>query len=386
MQISRALVNAIFVLSICQHTKAQTPPAVPADEYINITTTAIPFLLMSTDARSSSLGNCGIATSPDPSAIFYNSAKLAFIPNENPFGLTVNYTPWLSQLVNDMYLANLSAFIKTDSMQVISVGFRYFSLGNLTFTSATGNVLQEFQPHELSADMAYSRKLSEHFSLGLALKYIYSNVNTITNTPANEIKPIHSIAGDISIYHEKQINEKIEIAMGAAISNIGPKIFYSNTINKDYLPTNLGVGAKVKLDVNAKNTLALTAEFNKLLVPTPSNEDNSPANAIPDFQEYSAIEGIFVSFADAPNGLEEELNEINIGTGLEYIYNNLIALRGGYFYEDDTKGGRQMWTAGAGVHFSSFNIDLGYQNSTNQHLANTNATFSMSLQVLLHKS
>ncbi len=112
MQISRALVNAIFVLSICQHTKAQTPPAVPADEYMNITTTAIPFLLMSTDARSSSLGNCGIATSPDPSAIFYNSAKLAFIPNENPFGLTVNYTPWLSQLVNDMYLANLSAFIK----------------------------------------------------------------------------------------------------------------------------------------------------------------------------------------------------------------------------------------------------------------------------------
>lgn len=386
MQISSALVCAIFALPICHQAAAQTPPAVPADEYINITTTAIPFLRIATDARSSSLGNCGIATSPDASAIFYNSAKLSFIPNENPFGLTVNYTPWLSQLVDDLYLANISAFLKTDSLQAISVGCRYFSLGNLTVTSASGNVLQEFRPTEISADVAYARKLAAHFSLGLTLKYIYSNVNTIGNASTNGLTPVNSGAADISVFHQKQISEKVGIAVGGVISNIGPKIFYSNTINKDYLPTNLGIGANVTIDVNPRNTLALTAECNKLLVPTPNIEDNSPANAIPDYMEYSALEGMFVSFADAPQGLEEELNEINIGTGLEYIYHNLIALRGGYFYEDDSKGGRQMWAAGAGVHFSSFNIDLGYQNSTNQQITNTNATFSMSLQILLNKS
>lgn len=386
MQISRALVYAMFTLPICNQSAAQTPPAVPADEYINITTTAVPFLRIATDARSSSLGNCGIATSADPSAIFYNAAKLSFIPNNNPFGLTVNYTPWLSQLVDDLYLANISAFLKTDTLQAISVGCRYFSLGNLTVTSASGNVLEEFRPTEISADVAYSRKLSAHFSLGLTLKYIYSNVNTIGNTSTNIVQPVNSGAADISVFHKKQISEKVGIAVGGVISNIGPKIFYANSIHKDYLPTNLGIGANVTIDVNPRNTLAITAECNKLLVPTPNFEDNSPANAIPDYQEYSAFEGMFMSFADAPNGLEEELNEILIGSGLEYMYHNLIVLRGGYFYEDHSKGGRQMLTAGAGVHFSSFNIDFGYQNSTNKQLINANDTFSMSLQILLNKS
>lgn len=376
----------ILVIIFSANTNAQIIPTTSPDDYINTIQTAVPFLLVPTDARSAALGNSGLATSPDAGSIYLNAAKLAFIPEKNPFGLSISYLPWLSELVEGFYIADISTFIKLDDEQALSLGTRYFSLGNLTFTSATGNVISEFRPNELTVDAAYARKLSPNFSAGLTLKYIYSNLTTLPGFTANDNQPVQDIAGDISLFYTNSISEKSELNAGLVIKNIGGKMWYTNIITKDYLPTNLGIGLGYSYNIAQNHQISISGEVNKLLVPTPDTADIDPANGIFDFREYSAMQGMLTSFSDAPQGFSEEIDEINYRAGLEYLMYEIFAARVGYFYEAPSKGGRQYFTLGAGIQYSSFALDLGYQSPIGNQNSVLNKTFSMTLQILIDKS
>ena len=376
----------ILVIIFSSNTNAQIIPTTSPDEYINTIQTAVPFLLIPTDARSASLANSGLATTPDAGSIYLNAAKLAFIPETNPFGLSISYLPWLSDLVPDLYIADISAFIKTDDNQAISIGTRYFSLGTLTITSANGNVLNEFRPTELTVDAAYARKLSPDFSAALTLKYIYSNLTTLPGFTANNNQPVQDIAGDISLFYSNSISEKSDFSFGLAIKNIGGKMLYTSTITKDYLPTNLGIGLGYAYEIAPNHEISITGEVNKLLVPTPDTADSNPKNNILDFREYSAMQGMLTSFSDAPQGFSEEIDEINYRAGVEYLMHKIFTARVGYFYEAPSKGGRQYCTLGAGIKYSSFALDLGYQAPIGNQNSTLNKTFSMTLQILIDKS
>ena len=376
----------ILVIIFSANTNAQIIPTTSPDDYINTIQTAVPFLLVPTDARSAALGNSGLATSPDAGSIYLNAAKLAFIPEKNPFGLSISYLPWLSELVEGFYIADISTFIKLDDEQALSLGTRYFSLGNLTITSATGNVISEFRPNELTVDAAYARKLSPNFSAGLTLKYIYSNLTTLPGFTANDNQPVQDIAGDISLFYTNSISEKSELNAGLVIKNIGGKMWYTNIITKDYLPTNLGIGLGYSYNIAQNHQISISGEVNKLLVPTPDTADIDPANGIFDFREYSAMQGMLTSFSDAPQGFSEEIDEINYRAGLEYLMYKIFTARVGYFYEAPSKGGRQYFTLGAGIQYSSFALDLGYQSPIGNQNSVLNKTFSMTLQILIDKS
>ncbi len=337
------------------------PAGGSGNDYLNTVTTAVPFLRIAPDARGGSMGDVGIATSPDAASIFWNNAKNAFL--EDNSGLAITYTPWLSNLVNDIFLAYVNGFWKIDELSTISGSLRYFSLGNITFTDQNGQVLQDFRPNEFAIDAGYARKLSDNFSVGLTLKYIFSNLASGQFVNGIPIKPANGLAADISLFYttEFEMGDKDAfLNAGLNIANIGNKVTYTSSAERDYIPSNMGLGVSLGVNFDDYNKLALAIDFNKLLVPTPDTTDINPANGIFDYKELGPISGAFSSFSDAPNGFSEELNEITIGTGLEYWYNNQFAVRGGYFFEDPTKGGRQFFTLGLGLRYNVFGLDFSY--------------------------
>ncbi|HAE14840.1 MAG: type IX secretion system outer membrane channel protein PorV [Chitinophagales bacterium] len=354
-------VVALLILAGNLQAQVTVPTSADGEDYLNTVTTAVPFLRIAPDARGGSMGDVGIATSPDGASIFWNNAKFAF--HEENSGLAITYTPWLSNLVNDIFLAYLNGFWRTDELSVVSGSLRYFSLGNITFTDQNGQVLQDFRPNEFALDFGYARKLSDNFSTGLVLKYIYSNLASGQFVNGIPIKPANGVAADISVFYTGEVemgSKDAFINAGANIANLGNKVTYTSSTERDFIPTNLGVGASIGVNFDEYNKLAWSIDFNKLLVPTPDTTDIDPANGIPDYKELSPVSGVFSSFSDAPNGFSEELNEITIGTGLEYWYNNQFAVRGGFFFEDPTKGGRQFFTLGLGLKYNVFGLDFSY--------------------------
>ena len=321
----------------------------------NVINTAVPFLRIAPDARSGAMGDAGLALSPDANAMFWNTAKLSFA--EKQMGAAVTYTPWLRELVNDIYLASLGGYYKVNENQALSVDLRYFSLGSITFTDASGNTLGDFNPREFCFDAGYARKLSEYFSTGLNLGYVYSNLAqgySVNNVP---IKAGQAIKADLSFFftHPAKFGKKIkgEYNIASTIANIGNKITYTESAeNKDFLPTNLGLGGGVTFEFDEYNKLVYDLDFNKLLVPTPDSSG--------DYKNVSMVQGIFQSFSDAPGGFQEEMREITISTGAEYWYKDLFSVRGGYFYENQYKGGRQYLTAGLGIKYNVFGLDFSY--------------------------
>jgi hypothetical protein len=321
----------------------------------NVINTAVPFLRIAPDARSGSMGDAGLALSQDANSLFWNTAKLAFA--EEQVGAAVSYTPWLRELVNDIYLASLGGFYKINDLQALTIGLRYFSLGSITFTDASGNALGDFSPREFVFDAGYGRKLSDHFSTGINLGYVYSNLAqgySVNNVP---IKAGQAIKADISFFynHDAKFGDNIkgEYNIGTTIANIGNKITYTESAeNKDFLPTNLGLAGGITLEFDEYNKLTYELDFNKLLVPTPDSSG--------DYKDKSVVEGMFSSFTDAPGGLEEELREIIISTGAEYWYKDLFSVRAGYFYENKYKGARQFLTAGLGIKYNVFGLDFSY--------------------------
>mgnify|MGYP003731092183 CR=1 FL=1 len=335
----------------------------------NVVTTAVPFLMITPDSRSGALGDAGVALPMDANAIHWNPAKLAFA--EENMGLTLSYVPWLKALVPDINLSYLSGYSRIDEKSAFGASLRYFSLGDITFTNDYGEFLGDFRPYELAVDGAYARKLSETFSLGLALRLIYSNL--AGNTPLSngtETKPGVAFAGDISAYWKpepvKLDGKQLDIALGGNISNLGSRITYTVETDRDFIPMNLRVGAYFNYHIDEYNEFAFTFDLNKLLVPTsPIYDPDSFVNG--EFlilwgknPDVPVMQGLFQSFSDAPGGFKEEMREINPAFGIEYWYDRMVAARAGYFYEHETKGNRQYLTLGIGLKYNILNLDVSY--------------------------
>ena len=332
------------------------------DGRVNTINTAVPFLRIDPDARSGAMGDVGIGLSPDANSIFWNMAKLSFVgegkteAEQEKFGLGATFTPWLKALVNDIYLGYLSGYYKLDKDQALSASLQYFSLGSITFTDYQGQSLGQFNPHELAFSFGYSRKLTTNFSTGVTLKYVYSNLATGFNVNGVAIHPGNAAAGDVSFfYHHKALvgSYKGHYNIGATIADVGNKITYTESAqNKDFLPTNLGIGGALTLEFDKYNTLTIATDINKLLVPTPDSAG--------DFRTKSVPAGIFGSFGDAPGGFSEEMHELMYSAGVEYWYDNQFAIRAGYFNEHSTKGDRKYLTAGLGVKYHVFGLNFSY--------------------------
>lgn len=340
---------------------------------LNTITTAVPFLIISPDARAGGMGDAGVASSADVNSIHWNPSKLAFV--ENKLGVSISYTPWLRKLVPDINLAYVSFYNKLKGDQTIGASLRYFSLGDITFTDNVGTEIGQFNPSEFAIDIAYARLLSENISGGIALRYINSNLTGGFQVENNATKAGQSVAADISATYRKEVEvgkKDAVFGFGLNISNIGAKISYTETGRKDFIPINLRLGPSLKLKLNEYNDITFLIDFNKLLVPTPpiynpdsiiNGEQQILFGKNPD---VSVASGIFNSFSDAPDGFGEELNEINIAGGLEYWYDNQFAFRAGYFYEHETKGNRKYFTLGAGLKYNVFGIDFAYLIPTDQ--------------------
>jgi hypothetical protein len=332
---------------------------------INVVTSAVPFLRISPDARSGGMGDVGIATIPDANSSFWNQAKIPFALSKA--AIAVTYTPWLKGLdLNDVYLAALAGYYKLDEDQAISGSLRYFSLGNIQFTDASGNDLNSFRPREFSIDAGYSRKLSENLGAGIALRYINSNLASGTYN-GTSYKAGSAVAADLSIFNDGTAGSEDGSGFnwGITVSNLGSRISYTNdATQKDYIPANLGLGiAYTKVfDETSKVTFGL--DVNKLLVPTPPlfNNNGTAQDSIDlaNYRNKGVVNSWFSSFGDAPGGFNEELKEFQISAGAEYMYNNQFAFRAGYFYEAPTKGDRKYFTLGAGLNYDMFGLNFSY--------------------------
>lgn len=326
---------------------------------INVVTTAVPFLRISPDARAGGMGDIGVATSPDASAGFWNIGKVAF--NESKGGIVATYTPWLKDLVNDVYLASIAGYYKFSDDQAINLSLRYFSLGNIQFTDGLGNDWGSAKPREFSLDIGYSRKLSSKVGIGVALRYINSNLTGGGVTSGSTTYKVgSSVAGDIGFYYDGKSAAGDGWAFGATMTNLGSKVSYTdNADSKDFIPANLGLGTTWTKNFNEQNKLTLGLDVNKLLVPTPPGQPYTQAD-LTNYRKKSVVGSWFSSFGDAPGGFKEELKEFQVSVGAEYWYNNQFALRAGYFYEDKTKGNRRYFTTGLGLKYNIFGINFSY--------------------------
>jgi hypothetical protein len=346
------------------------------EDGINVITTAVPFLMIGPDARAGGMADGGVASSPDANSMHWNAAKYAFA--EEDFGVSLSYTPWLRNLVNDINLAYLSGYVRLDELQTIAFSLRYFTLGEINFTGPNGEDRGTYKPNEFAFDGTYARKLHKNLSLAVAGRFIYSNLTQGQSVQGQETKAGISVAADVSLYWQKKVdwfdNMDAEFAWGMNISNMGNKISYSNSnIQKDFIPTNLRIGPRLTLELDDYNKISFQADFNKLLVPTPpiyALDEHNNRIPIPGTDKFEIAEGkdndvppmrgMLQSFYDAPGGAKEELREINYAIGMEYWYNDILALRGGFFWEDKTKGDRKYFDLGVGLRYNTFGLDFSY--------------------------
>lgn len=331
-----------------------------AQSKINVVTSAVPFLRISPDARSGGMGDVGIATAPDANSAFANIARTPF--STSKAGVAVNYTPWLRDLsVNDVFLASLAGYYKITDGQAISASLRYFKLGSIQFTDAQGNDLQQYNPREFAFDLGYSRKLSNKFAIGIAIRYINSDLAKGTFNNVN-YKAGSSVAGDLHLYHHGAKENGQGLNWGLTLSNLGSKISYSSdATQKDYIPANLGLGLAYTKVFDESNKITFAADFNKLLVPTAKLDSagNTSVQGLKDYRNQSVVSSWVKSFGEG-GGISEEIQEVNVAVGAEYWYNNQFGFRAGYFYENKNKGNRRYFTVGAGLKYSIANLNFSY--------------------------
>ncbi|TRX65776.1 type IX secretion system outer membrane channel protein PorV [Carboxylicivirga sp. M1479] len=327
----------------------------------NAITTAAPFLNINPDSRSGGMADAGVASSPDMNSQHLNPAKYAFIDGE--MGVAISFTPWLRKLVNDINMYYASFYYRLDKMQTVSASLRYFSLGNIDFTDESGNIMYSGKPNEFALDAAYSRVLSDKFSGAVVFRYIRSDLTNGYSNGGGDLEAGNAFAADIGFYFKQPLRvdrKDAEISAGINISNIGSKISYDG-INKEYIPTNLKIGAGYQMELDRYNAIAFNLDFNKLLVP--SNQirpDDADEDWVDPNKDKSVPAAVFGSFSDAPGGFQQELQEITISAGLEYWYNKQFALRAGYFHEHENQGNRKFASAGAGLKFNMFTLDASY--------------------------
>ena len=351
----------------------------------NVITTAVPFVSIAPDARGGAMGDCGVASDPDVYSMHYNPAKYVYL--EDKFSVGLGYSPWLNNLVPDMHLAYLAGAFKINERSAVAATLRYFSCGEINFRDHNNYDLGTYTPNEWAIDATYSRMLGDYLSGAVAGRFIYSD---LTQNQTDNGRPGISVAADVGVYYKRPVewfsNMDADIAWGASITNIGSKISYNGISDRrDFIPTNLRVGANLKLELDEYNSLAFMVDFTKLMVPTPPiierNEQGQPI--VNDDGSYkiqygmdnnvSVVQGMIQSFYDAPGygynadnelvhigTFYEELCETNYGLGVEYWYNNVFAVRGGFFHETALKGNRKYVTLGAALKYNVFGLDISY--------------------------
>ena len=391
-----------FLLLTVGDAAAQLTPGQAAQTVqINAITTAVPFLTIAPDSRSGALGDAGVALSPDGNSLHWNPAKMAFMEDDVEF--TMSYAPWLRELVDDMNLAYVSGVRKISPRQAFGGALRYFSLGNITFTDESGTTIRDFKPAEFSLDAGFSQRFTDRFGGGVTGRFINSNLTGGTNVLGANSKPGRSVAVDVGLFYT---NPRAQLAgkkgvfnLGMNISNIGAKMSYTESADRDFIPANLRLGTAYELFVDEYNSLTFTVDANKLLVPTPPILDQeSGTEIVSGYDDNIGVATALVqSFYDAPGVVDfnddgtytlqpgsvfrEELREYNLGGGMEYNYNDVFAFRTGFFNEHYSKGNRQFITLGAGIKYTVFTVDLSYLISTRLQnpLANT-LRFTLRLQ------
>ena len=338
------------------------PAAAQKEDFFNPVNTSVTSQTIAPDARSAGMGDVGVATDPDVVSQYWTPAKYPFTISRA--GVALNYTPWLRELVNDMDLAYLAGYYRIGDYSAVSASLRYFSLGEVFL--GTSDDAMTINPYEMSLDVAYSLMLSETFSIGAAVRWIYSD---LTYDYTSDTAPGSAFAADLACYYQNYINlgqRECQLGLGLNISNIGSKISFGGDNNSEFIPTNMRLGASLMIPIDEYNRFTIAADANKLLVPTyPKQEDGESTE---DYQErvqknyydVSSISGIFKSFGDAPGGFKEELQEVQWSVGGEYVYHDKFALRAGYHHESANKGNRKYFTVGAGFKMSVFSLDAGY--------------------------
>lgn len=334
--------------------------------------TAVPSLSIAPDARGGSMGDNGVATLPDVNSQYWNPAKYVF--NYSKAGVSFSYTPWLRKLVNDVALMNLAGYFKlgSDDRQAIAASLRYFSFGEVRdYDEQSGAELMTMNPYEMAVDVSYSRKLSDAFSMAVALRYIHSDKGA---DPEAEMVPGNAFAADIAGYLERYIvmgRAEALWSFGFNISNIGTKISYDGGATNEFLPAKLSIGTGLLYPIDDYNQVGAYVDISKYLVPSEpqrtgtTEEDEEDYNRrVEDYNSMSSIGGIFKSFSDSPLGFKGEMQEIMVSAGMEYSYNQQFFVRGGYYYENLNMGNRQYFSFGAGFRMSVFQLDAAYLLST----------------------
>ncbi|MDY0369411.1 MAG: type IX secretion system outer membrane channel protein PorV [Bacteroidales bacterium] len=381
---------------------------------LNVISTSVPFLMIAPDARAGSMGDVGVSTTPDVYSMHWNPAKYAVFFNDSVYQVKIvkdgieqhetrvklsddmkvglAYSPWLRNLVPDMNLAYLAVQKRLNQNSAVAATLRFFTLGDIQFTDIHGGDQGTFRPNEWALDATYARKLSDHLSMAVAGRFIYSNLTQGQNVQGIPSSAGTSVAADVALYWEKEVywfnDLDTRFAWGANISNIGSKLGYSEaSIKKDFIPTNLRIGPTLHLGLDEYNEISISVDINKLLVPTPPHYKRDSTNSpiqIPGTDKFeiekgmdndvSVVTGMIQSFYDAPGGFAEEMRELYYSVGVEYWYNKVFAIRGGAFYEDKTKGNRKFFTLGAGLRYNVFGLDFSYLipvDSRNNPLQNT---------------
>ena len=325
----------------------------------NVISTAVPFMIIAPDARSAGMGDLGVSTSPDVYSMHWNPAKYAFI--EDDFSIGLAYSPWLRKLVPDMNIAYLAVSKRMSGKSAIAATMKYFSLGEINFRDDMNQDLGTYSPNEFAFDLCYSRKLGDYLSAAVAGRFIYSHLTQGVN---NYSRAAWSVAADIGVYYQRPVYlSSVDgvFSWGIAITNMGSKMSYTNANSKtDFIPTNLRLGPSFLVNIDDYNSIALSIDVNKLLVPTPPIYDTA-GNIIKGMDNnVSMIQGMIQSFYDAPDGFSEELKEFTWSVGAEYWYNKVFAVRAGYFHESQMKGNRKYLTFGAGLRYNVFALDVSY--------------------------
>ncbi len=357
------------MMGIACNTNAQTPAALTGQTR-NYISTGMPILLVAPDATAGALGDVGVATTPDIYSAHWNNAKFAFI--EGDLGFSTTYTPWLRNLgVGDMNLLYLGGYKRINTRSTIAASLTYFSLGEIQSTDTEGNSTGPLNPNEFAADVTYAMKLNDELSIGASGRFIQSDLTNGQDISDGggyvTTKPGRSLAADLGFYWQHPIDGAQEVALGAFVSNMGAKLSYSDDdTHQEFLPANLRVGARYTNELDESNKISLMVDINKLLVPTPpvtvgdSTYSNYYRNLKEDYNNTGVMRGIIQSFYDAPGGFSEELRELQISVGAEYWYKNTLAARAGYFYENDTKGGRKYATVGFALKYNVMQFDFAY--------------------------
>ncbi len=370
-----SLLTLSAILLFCGKAQAQ-------EEQDRVITTAVPFLLIAADARAAGMGDQGVATPVDAFSQQWNPAKYVFAESQQGFGVT--YTPYLSELVNDIFLGNITYYNRISERSAFGASFKYFSLGNIEARDTPDDLPLILSPNEFTLDLSYSLRLSERFSMAVAGRFLRSDLKL---APVDaDATAANTFGVDVTAYYQ---SDRIDFTQfdgrwraGLAVSNVGPKIKYDEGGQENFIPTNLKLGGGFDFILDNQNRIGTYLEFNKLLVPTPQDFNGDGQIGPEDNEEYNsigAIEGIFKSFGDAPDGFSEELKEITYALGAEYVYDDIFSLRTGYFHESPEKGSREFISFGAGFKYTVVNIDISYLFSTSQVVSPLEGTLRFGL-------